>query len=78
MGAIYLNGIPQAGGGGGGGGSTDYNTLSGKPTLNGVTLAEGQTIDDLGIVDNASVYVDENDHIAIKTIDNSDIQSLFN
>ena len=78
MGVIYLNGIPYAGGGGGGGGSTDYTTLIGKPTLNGVTLAEGQTIADLNAVDDSTLEIDENNHIKVRIIDNSQIQNLFN
>lgn len=36
-------------GGGGGGGTTNYNALSNKPRINGVTLSGDKSADDLGI-----------------------------
>ena len=36
-------------GGGGGGGTTNYNALSNKPQINGVTLTGNKTAQDLGI-----------------------------
>ena len=61
MGTIYKNGIPYSGGGsGGGGGSSDYTELTNKPTLNGVTLAKGQTTGDLNLEDNSTIKVDAN------------------
>lgn len=38
-----------SGGGGGGGGTTNYNALSNKPKINGVTLSGDQSASDLGI-----------------------------
>lgn len=38
-----------SGGGGGGGGTTNYNALSNKPQINGVTLSGNKSLDDLGI-----------------------------
>lgn len=38
-------------GGGGGTGTDDYNELSGKPKINGVTLAGNKSLSDLGIVE---------------------------
>lgn len=40
---------PFWGDGGGGGGSTDYETLSNKPKINGVTLIGNKTSEDLHI-----------------------------
>lgn len=36
-------------GGGGGGGTTNYNQLSNKPQINGVTLSGNKTMADLGV-----------------------------
>jgi len=36
-------------GGGGGGGSSNYNDLSNKPSINGVTLSGNKTSEELGI-----------------------------
>ena len=36
--------------GGGGGGTTDYNNLSNKPQLNGVTLEGNKTLDQVGVL----------------------------
>ena len=36
-------------GGGGGGGTSNYNDLSNKPSINGVTLSGNKTSEDLGI-----------------------------
>lgn len=77
MGVIYLNGVSYAGGGGGGG-TVNYNSLTDKPTLNGVTLVEGQTTADLGITDDSTTFIDDNNHIAVRIIDNDAIQNLFN
>lgn len=61
MGKIIKNGIPYTGGGsGGGGGSSDYTELTNKPTLNGVTLAKGQTTGDLGLEDDETIKVNAN------------------
>ena len=37
------------GGGGGGGGTTNYNSLSNKPQIGGVTLQGDKSLPDLGI-----------------------------
>lgn len=39
----------KAHGGGGGGGTSNYNDLSNKPKINGVTLSGNKTSADLGI-----------------------------
>ena len=36
--------------GGGGGGTTNYNSLSNKPKLNGVTLEGNKTLDQVGVL----------------------------
>ena len=38
-----------SGGGGGGGGTSNYNDLSNKPSINGVTLSGDKTTEDLGL-----------------------------
>ena len=43
----YLLG--KANGGGGGGGTTNYNELSNKPSINGVTLSGNKTLSELGV-----------------------------
>ena len=40
----------KAGGGGGTGGTTNYNNLSNKPQLNGVTLEGNKTLDQVGVL----------------------------
>jgi hypothetical protein len=40
--------LESGGGGGGGGGTTDYNDLSNKPQINGVTLSGNKTLSALG------------------------------
>ena len=77
MGVIYKNGISY-GGGGSEGAATDYTALSNKPTLNGVTLASGQSTSDLGLSDGQTTYVDDNGAIAVGVISTADIQALFN
>ena len=50
MGLIYKNGISYGGGSSGGGsGSSDYEDLSNKPSINGVTLQGNKTTSDLNI-----------------------------
>lgn len=73
-GAIYLNGIRYASGGG----SSNYSELINKPTINGVTLAEGQTPNDLGLVNNDTTYMDSNGAVAVGVITNAQIAALFN
>ena len=50
MGVIYLHGIADGKGSGGGGGTDDYNDLSNKPQVNGVSLAGNKTSDDLDLL----------------------------
>ena len=77
MGVIYLNGISYAGGGSGGGGTDDYDELTNKPSINGVSLIEGLTTDDLDLVDDDAVYVDENGKISVHVSSEQDINNLF-
>lgn len=76
MGVIYLNGIAY--GGGGSGGTSDYEELTNKPSLNGVPLAQGQTLSDLEIADGITTYINEDNKLAIPIITTNQIQSLFN
>lgn len=41
--------LEESGGGGGGGGTDDYNDLSNKPSINGVTLIGNKTTSQIGI-----------------------------
>lgn len=41
--------IKKFGGGGGGGGTSNYNSLSNKPQIGGVTLQGNKSLSDLGI-----------------------------
>jgi len=41
--------LKNSGGGGGGGGSNNYENLTNKPQINGVTLVGNKTLDSLGI-----------------------------
>lgn len=41
--------LHAVGGGGGTGGTSDYNALSNKPSINGVTLSGNKTLDDIGV-----------------------------
>lgn len=82
MGVIYKNGILYGGGGtgggsSGGGGSSDYEGQINKPSINGVTLVKGLSTDDLGLIDNDTLYMDNNDKIAVRITSASDIESLF-
>lgn len=43
--------VAEGGGSGGSGGTTDYNDLSNKPKINGVTLSGNKSLEDLGIRD---------------------------
>lgn len=42
-------------GGGGGGGTTDYNQLTNKPSINGVTLSGNKTSDDIDVAPESRV-----------------------
>lgn len=44
----YLDAIVRNGGGGGGG-TSNYNALTNKPSINGVTLIGNKTLEDLGV-----------------------------
>ena len=46
----YLNAIVENGGGGGGG-TSNYNALTHKPSINGVTLIGNKTLEELGVRD---------------------------
>jgi len=77
MGVIYKSGIPYSGGGGSGSGTSDYSELANKPKINDVTLSGDKTTSDLGLVDGSTIYVDDNDKMAVGVISDAAIQSLF-
>jgi hypothetical protein len=57
-------------GGGGGGGTSNYNQLTNKPSINGVTLTGNKTTSDLGIVGNAQADWSQTDSTADDYIKN--------
>lgn len=77
MGVIYKNGISYGGGGSGSGGTDDYEELTNKPSINGVSLIDGLTTDDLDLVDDDAVYVDDNGKISVHVSTSEDINALF-
>ena len=77
MGVIYKNGISY-GGGTSGEGASDYTELTSKPSLNGITLAEGQSVEDLGLVNDTTTYMEADGSIAVGIISAAQIQALFN
>lgn len=54
----------------GGGGTTDYNDLTNKPSINGVSLTGNKTTSDLGIEENVQADWDEADSTAPSYIKN--------
>lgn len=54
----------------GGGGTTDYDQLTNKPSINGVSLTGNKTTSDLGIVENAQADWDETNSTAPSYIKN--------
>lgn len=57
--------------GGGGGGTTDYNQLSNKPTLNGVTLEGNMVSKDVKVeADYDATYDQEDENLIIKPSSN--------
>lgn len=46
-------------GGGGGGGTANYNSLTNKPIVNGVTLTGNLTLEDLGISEMTTAEIDQ-------------------
>ena len=57
--AIALKALKK--GGGGGGGTSNYNSLTNKPQINGVTLSGNKTSADLNIADLSSLVAEEFD-----------------
>jgi hypothetical protein len=57
-------------GSGGGGGTSNYNQLTNKPSINGVTLTGDKTTSDLGIVENAQADWSQTDSTADDYIKN--------
>lgn len=50
-----INEAAQSGGGGGGGGTTNYNSLTNKPQINGHTLSGNQTAQQLGLAASSDI-----------------------
>lgn len=55
----YLAWLVENGGGGGGGGTTNYNQLSNKPQIGGVTLSGNKSLSDLGAAASDVVLVQD-------------------
>lgn len=51
--------VKKHSGGGGGGGTSNYNDLSNKPQINGVTLSGNKTSEDLGISGGGGLTITE-------------------
>lgn len=47
--------VTRSGGGGGGGGTTDYNSLTNKPSINGVELSGNRSSDDIDVTPEARI-----------------------
>lgn len=56
--------VKKHSGGGGGGGTSNYNDLSNKPQINGVTLSGNKTSEDLGISGGGTSVVSYNENVA--------------
>lgn len=77
MGVIFKNGISY-GGGSSGGGSSSYIDLTNKPKINNVTLVGNKTTADLGLADASTIYINDNDELAVGVISANQIANLFN
>ena len=63
-------------GGGGGGGTSNYNSLSNKPQINGVTLQGNKSSSqDLGIPD--LVVISESDYNALTSAEKHDLTKIY-
>lgn len=78
MGVIYKNGIAYGGGGGSEGGTSDYADLTNKPRINNVVLTGNKTIADLRLADGSTIYINDDNQIAIGIISDNAIDDLFN
>ena len=74
---IFKNGIAYNGSGGSGGDTSDYTNLMNKPRINGVVLAGNKTPEDLNLADGTTIYVNENNAMAVGVISYNQIQALF-
>ena len=54
-----LNKRIKEGGGGGTGGTTNYNSLTNKPSINGVTLTGALTLQHLGIAEISNSEIEQ-------------------
>ena len=54
-----LNKRIQESGGSGGGGTSNYNSLSNKPVINGVTLTGNLSLEDLGIEEISNTEIEQ-------------------
>lgn len=67
----------MSGGGGGGTGTDDYNELSNKPKINGVTLAGSKSLEDIGAAAAAETYTEtEVDALLAGKVDKVDGKGL--
>lgn len=66
---------PNSETGGGGGGTTNYNDLTNKPQINGITLIGNKTSEELGITGGGTNFfsfeVDENGDLIMSYIDDT-------
>lgn len=51
--------LSKRGGGGGSGGTTNYNHLTNKPIINGVTITGNLTLEQLGIEEMSNTRIDQ-------------------
>lgn len=77
MGVIYKNGISYSGGGTNSGGTSNYTELTNKPRINNVVLAGNKLTSDLNIADGTTVYVNNENELAVGVISNAQIAELF-
>ena len=54
-----LNKRIKEGGGGGTGGTTNYNSLTNKPSINGITLTGALTLQQLGIAEISNSEIEQ-------------------
>lgn len=78
MGVIFKNGISYSGGGSNSGGTNNYTDLINKPRINNIVLAGNKTTTDLNIADGTTVYVNNENELAVGVITPAQINDLFN
>ena len=78
MGVIFKNGISYSGGGENSGGTSNYAELINKPRVNGVALVGNKSSSDLKLNDGATIYINDDNEMAVGVISSNQIDSLFN